>query len=269
MNNLSGELSSDRGRVPSWEGPTAPVGKIGYGVDDHRTIIMLGVSGIVSILLGFITSAYTFASRPEYARLALLIGPSVGFLILSVAVALYWSSKLGKVREMDKVVGGVPWGGGEVVLDIGCGRGLAMVKAAKRLVGGYSVGVDLWQRAHLSGNDPRSIWANAQTEKVQDRVTAVKGLSRQLPFANSSFDVILSGVSIHHQGPKRARKELFTEMARVLKDGGRVGILDAGNGPKYSELLKEVGMSDIEIHRLRFTSFPPFHVVVARKPYKG
>jgi ubiquinone/menaquinone biosynthesis C-methylase UbiE len=144
-----------------------------------------------------------------------------------------------------------------------------MVKAAKRLVEGYSVGVDLWQRSYLSGNDPRSIWANARSEKVGDRVSAVKGLTRQLPFANSSFDVVLSGVSIHHQGPKRARKELFVELSRVLKDGGRVGILDAGNGPRYSELLREVGMSDIEIHRLRFSSFPPFHVVTARKPYKG
>jgi ubiquinone/menaquinone biosynthesis C-methylase UbiE len=198
-----------------------------------------------------------------------LIGPSVGFLIISVAVLLYWSSKLGKVREMEKVVSNVPWGGGEVVLDLGCGRGLAMVKSAKRLVDGYAVGVDVWSRAHLSGNNPKSIWSNAKAEGVEDKVSAVKGMSRQLPFADSTFDVVLSGVSIHHQVPKRARRELFAEMARVLKDGGRVGILDAGNGPRYSELLKEVGMYDIEIHRLRFSSFPPFHIVLARKPYVG
>jgi SAM-dependent methyltransferase len=238
-------------------------------VDEHRVIFMLCVAGVLSIFIGFLTSAYTFAARPEYARLALLIGPSVGFLIISVAVLLYWSSKLGKVREMEKVVSNVPWGGGEVVLDLGCGRGLAMVKSAKRLVDGYAVGVDVWSRAHLSGNNPKSIWSNAKAEGVEDKVSAVKGMSRQLPFADSTFDVVLSGVSIHHQVPKRARRELFAEMARVLKDGGRVGILDAGNGPRYSELLKEVGMYDIEIHRLRFSSFPPFHIVLARKPYVG
>ena len=240
-----------------------------YGVDEHRTIIMLGIAGALSIFLGFLSSAYTFASRPEYARLSLLIGPAVGFLILSVAVALYWSSKLGKVREMEKVISNVPWGGGEVVLDLGCGRGLAMIKSAKRLVDGYSVGVDIWKKAHLSGNDPKSIWSNAAAEGVSNRVSAVKGISRKLPFADGSFDVVLSGVGIHHQAPKGARRELFAEMARVLKDGGRVGILDAGNGPTYSQLLRDVGMGDIVIHRLRFSSFPPFHVVMARKPYAG
>jgi arsenite methyltransferase len=240
-----------------------------YGIDEHRTIFVLVVAGFLSIFVGFLTPVYTFASRPEYARLALLIGPSVGFLILSVAVLLFWSSKLGKVKEMEKVVSNVPWGGGEVVLDLGCGRGLGMVKSAKRLVDGYSVGVDVWSRAHLSGNNPKSIWVNAKAEGVENRVTAVKGMARQLPFADASFDVILSGVAIHNQAPKSARKELFAEMARVLKDGGRVGILDAGNGPRYSELLKAVGMGDIEIHRLRFSSFPPFHVVMARKPYTG
>ena len=56
-------------------------------------------------------------------------------------------------------------------------------------------------------------------------------------------------------------------MTRVLKEGGRVGILDAGNGNEYSAFLQEMGMRDVEMHRLRFSSFPPFHVVIARKPY--
>ena len=56
-------------------------------------------------------------------------------------------------------------------------------------------------------------------------------------------------------------------MFRVLKDGGRVGILDQGNGEMYSALLNGSGFRDIRMHRLRFSSFPPFHVVQARKPY--
>jgi hypothetical protein len=55
----------------------------------------------------------------------------------------------------------------------------------------------------------------------------------------------------------------------VLRDGGRIGILDAGNGTDYSRILRGLGLYEVEVHRLRFSGFPPFHVVMARKPYRG
>lgn len=243
------------------------VGKVGYGIDDPRTLIELGVAGILSVVVGIVVSSYTATSNPRAAATALLVGPGVGFLILVVVTALYWSSRLGKVREMTKIVNAIPWGGGEVVLDLGCGRGLAMVLAAKRLESGYALGVDTWSKASIWGNDPHSILANAIQEKVGSKVEAVKGLSTKLPLADSSVDTILSGVAIHRLAPRRHREALFAEIARVLKQGGRIGILDAGNGHEYSSLLNKVGLRDIEMHRLRFSSFPPFHVVLARKPY--
>ena len=242
-------------------------GKIGYGIDDPRTLIELGAAGILSVVAGLLIATNTAPTNPRAADTALLVGPAVGFLILVVAVALFWSSRLGKVREMTKIVADVPWGGDEVVLDLGCGRGLAMVMAAKRLKTGYAVGIDTWSKARISGNDPRSVLANAAQEKVGPKISAVKGFSAQLPLANNSVDVIVSGLAMHHLVPKGQRQVLFKEMARVLKEGGRVGILDAGNGNEYSVLLNKIGMRDIQMHRLRFSSFPPFHVVQARKPY--
>jgi SAM-dependent methyltransferase len=242
-------------------------GKTGYGIDDPRTVIELLIAGILAVAVGIIISAYTAPSSPRTADAALIGGSGVGFLILVVMAALYWSSRLGKPREMTKLVNAIPWGGGEAVLDLGCGRGLATVMAARKLEAGYAVGVDMWYKARVSGNDPHSVLANAAEEKVSSRVAAVKALSVQLPFSNGSFDVILSGVAIHHLVPRRHRQLLFAEMARVLKDGGRVGILDAGNGYEYTSLLHDLGLRDIQMHRLRFASFPPFHVVLARKPY--
>jgi ubiquinone/menaquinone biosynthesis C-methylase UbiE len=170
---------------------------------------------------------------------------------------------------MARIVNDIPWGGEEVVLDLGCGRGLAAVLAAKRLRAGYALGVDVWSKARVWGNDPHSVLANAAQQKVESRVSAVKGSSAQLPLARASVDVILSGVAIHHLVRRRQRESLFREMARVLKEGGRIGILDAGNGNEYSAILNKIGMRDIEMHRLRFSGFPPFHVVLARKPYSG
>jgi len=242
-------------------------GKTGYGIDDPRTIAELLIAGILAVVVGIITSAYTASGSPKTADAALIGGSGVGFLILAVMAALYWSSKLGKPRELIRMVNGIPWGGEEVVLDLGSGRGMATVMAAKKLGPGYSVAVDTWPKSRVSGNDPKSVLANASEENVGSKVEAVKAASFQLPFADRSFDVIVSGVAVHHLVPRRQRSVLFAEMTRVLKDGGRVGILDAGNGYEYSSLMQEMGLRDIEMHRLRFSSFPPFHVVIGRKPY--
>ncbi|HXW95768.1 MAG TPA: class I SAM-dependent methyltransferase [Nitrososphaerales archaeon] len=244
-----------------------PTGKTGYGIDDPRTVAELLIAGILAVAVGIIISAYTASSSPKTADAALIGGTGVGFLIFVVVAALYWSSRLGKPREMAKLVLSIPWGGEEVVLDLGCGRGLATVMAAKKLQTGYAVGVDMYHKSRVSGNDPRSVLANAARENVGPRVVAVKGSPVQLPFSDGSFDVIISGVAVHSLAPRRHRDVLFSEMVRVLKDGGRVGILDAGNGNEYSALLQRTGMRDIQMHRLRFSSFPPFHVVIARKPY--
>ncbi|HZW84507.1 MAG TPA: class I SAM-dependent methyltransferase, partial [Nitrososphaerales archaeon] len=236
-------------------------------IDDHRTIIELFVAGALAVGVGFVISAYTRVTNPQAAELGLIVGPSVGFLILVVASALFWSSRLGKAREMRKLVSSIPWGGEEVVLDLGCGRGLAMVDAAKRLDTGYAIGVDTWPKSRLSGNDPRSIWANAEVDKVGDKMVPVRGLALNLPFADGSIDVVLSGVAVHRLASRREREALFSEIHRVLRDGGRVGILDAGNGNQYASMLRALGLLDVEMHRLRFSSFPPFHVVIGRKPY--
>jgi len=264
---------SRTGVKPEAEGgqapPVTPVGKLGYGIDEPRSIIELALAGALSITVGFIIASYTARTNAALARLGILVGPGVGFLVLAVAAALYWSSEQGKVAEMSKLVSDIPWGGDEVVLDVGCGRGLGMVLAGKRLQGGYSIGVDLWQRSHLSGNDPSSIWANAANEGIRTKVAPVKADTVSLPFADASVDVVLSAISLHRLIRKKDRIVAFSEIARVLKQGGRIGIIDAGNGNEYSKVLSEIGMSDISVRHIRFSSFPPFHVVLARKPFGG
>ena len=263
------EVSVEQPSEPGEAGPASArrAGKVGYGIDDPRTIAELAIAGVLSVAVGLLITYYTSESSPSIAATAILVGPGVGFLIMVVTAALYWSSRLGKVREMGRIIGQVPWGGEEVVLDLGCGRGLATVMAARHLVTGYAVGVDLWSKARISGNDPNSLIANAEAEGVGSKVLGLKAFTTSLPLSDRSVDVVLSGLSMHHLVPRRQRDALFAEVARVLKDGGRVGILDAGNGNEYSKMLRQTGFRDVVMHRLRFSSFPPFHVVLARKPY--
>lgn len=51
----------------------------------------------------------------------------------------------------------------------------------------------------------------------------VKGIAEELPFADNSFDIVLSRLAFHHfVNPK----EIFTEMKRVLKPGGKLVMMD-------------------------------------------
>ncbi len=51
----------------------------------------------------------------------------------------------------------------------------------------------------------------------------VRGDAESLPFANESFDIVLSRLAFHHfSDPKKC----FDEMTRVLKKGGKLAVID-------------------------------------------
>lgn len=242
-------------------------GKLGYGLDDPSTVIGLAVVGVACAVAGLLISVYTVKMNMAISRVSIIAGPSVGFLVLAAAVGIYWSNTTGKIREVERVFSDLPWGGGETTLDIGCGRGLAGVKVARRLPKGYAVGVDLWKSSHVWGNSSRSARRNADNEGVGERVVLVKGSPNSLPFADSSFDAVVSAGAIHRFAKGGRGGEFFTEVKRVLKEGGRIGFFETGGASRYSTWLRMSGMEDIETRTFRFSSFPPFQIVVARKPF--
>jgi len=90
------------------------------------------------------------------------------------------------------------WRGDERVLDIGCGRGLLTVEAARRVPNGKVHGVDIWQSADLSGNGPSAIRTNAAIAGVANQIEIDTGDARKLPYADGSFDVVCSMTAIHN-----------------------------------------------------------------------
>jgi trans-aconitate methyltransferase len=70
--------------------------------------------------------------------MGLFAGLGCGFM----GCFMVYDSKVGKIRERDRLLDLVPWRGTEAVLDLGCGRGLMLIGAARRLTTGRATGLD-------------------------------------------------------------------------------------------------------------------------------
>ena len=106
---------------------------------------------------------------------------------------------------------------GEVVLDLGSGGGIDVILSAKR-VGptGVAYGLDMTdEMLALAQQNAREAGAT--------NVHFLKGLIEQIPLPADSVDVVISNCVINLSTDKAA---VLTEMARVLKPGGRLGISD-------------------------------------------
>ncbi len=157
-------------------------GKPDYGLDAPgvvRNLLLVGAAGFALLILsrmGVLPAVPAF--QVGGVRVGFPLRP--GGLLIGVSFTLtglwmIWSSKLGKVREREALLDRIAWRGDEQVLDVGCGRGLLLVGAARRLTTGKATGIDLWQAEDLSGNRPDAALANARAEGVADRVAVETG----------------------------------------------------------------------------------------------
>jgi ubiquinone/menaquinone biosynthesis C-methylase UbiE len=166
-----------------------------------------------------------------------------------MAAYMTWSSRTGKRLEREKLLDRVTWRGTERVLDVGCGRGLMLVGAAKRLSTGSAVGIDLWQQEDLEGNGPDGALENAKLEGVGDRVQVQTGDMRKLVFGDGAFDVVVSKAAIHNVYDKGERAAVLRELARVLAPGGRLLIDDIRHIGEYASALRAAGLTVERVDR--------------------
>lgn len=173
------------------------------------------------------------------------MGLSAGLSCGAMGAWMAWDSKFGKVRERERLLDLLAWTGRERVLDVGCGRGLLLVGAAKRLTTGSAAGIDLWQKEDLSGNRPEATLENARLEGVAERVEVHTADMRKLPFPDASFDTVLSMNAIHNIYSASGRAAALAEIARVLKPGGVVLIVDIRHIRQYAAALRAGGCTDV------------------------
>ena len=212
-----------------------------YGLDAPRAVRNLFIVAALGII-SLITRLLGVWSRHDL--IAVIARPLIGAGLSCGAMGLWmvYDSKIGKVREREDYLDKIVWRGDERVLDVGCGLGLFLIGAAKRLKTGRAVGIDLWQAEDLSGNTPAGTLNNATIEGVADKVEVHTGDARKLPFDDASFNVVLSSMALHNIYNADERQTAVREIARVLKPGGRVLILDVRHINQYAATLRDAGL---------------------------
>ncbi|MGB7769479.1 MAG: arsenite methyltransferase [Verrucomicrobiia bacterium] len=125
---------------------------------------------------------------------------------------------------------------GETVLDLGSGGGFDVFIAGRKVgVAGRVIGVDM--TPEMLGKARNNI-AHYRQETGLDNVAFRLGEIEHLPVADNSVDAIISNCVINLSPDK---PQVWREMARVLKPGGRVAVSDmALVKPLPPEVLKLV-----------------------------
>ena len=189
---------------------------------------------------------------------------------LTLGCVMFGYGLFGKHRMRDFMMSRISWRGDEQVLDIGAGRGLLLIAAARKLrPGGRAVGIDIWRAQDLSGNSLAALRANVEAVGVADQVELLTQDARKMDFADASFDVVLSLYCLHNIEDEAERRGALREVARVLKPGGRALIGEFMPTHAYAAPLREAGL-DIVFSRAFFgVALGPMWMIEAVKPSRA
>jgi len=121
---------------------------------------------------------------------------------------------------------------GEILLDLGCGAGMDLFLAGTRLgPKGKAIGVDFSEEMIKRGNE-------IAKKYNRDNVEFVHSSIEKMPFADGTFDVVISNCVLNLVPNKL---NAFTEIFRILKPSGRFVVSDIIlRKPLPEELEKDV-----------------------------
>ena len=107
---------------------------------------------------------------------------------------------------------------GDDLLDVGTGPGYLALAASKLVApGGTAIGIDA---------SPEMIdGARMRAERAHSEAEYRVATAESLPFDDDAFDVVVSRLVFHHL-PGDVKTQALAEVARVLRPGGRLLIVD-------------------------------------------
>jgi len=241
-----------------------------YGVDAPGVMRTFFVTGFACLLFA-VLAPHTLRIRSVSVDVRSFFWPA-GFLIGEGMLFLLYV-KFGKFRHRDFMLGMHAWRGDESVLDVGCGRGLLLAGAAKQIArrngSGHATGIDIWSNKDMASNSAKATEHNLALEGISRFCSLVSKPAQEMPFADASFDLVLSNLCLHNIDDRSIRRRAIEQIARVLTPGGAAILSDYKLTGEYAKQLRELGFT-VEKRRGSFiTTFPPLTVVIARKPPQG
>ena len=120
------------------------------------------------------------------------------------------------------------------VLDLACGTGTLTILLKKAAPAAEIWGVD---------GDPKILKLAREKARLGDfEIRFDEGMSFDLPYADASFDRVVSSLFFHHLTPESKRKTLL-EVRRILKTGGTLHVADWG---KPANLLMKFASTPVQ-----------------------
>lgn len=161
------------------------------------------------------------------------------------------------------------WDGYGRALDIGCGGGALAIRLAKLYENALVTGADLWGKGWDYSRELCE--ENARLERVADRMDFVRASASKLPFADGSFELVVSNLTFHEVRDCKDKFECLGEALRVLKSGGRFVLQDLflvrsfyGAPEKLVEAIEAMGARGVVFED---TSKSPFIPRLLRLPF--
>jgi arsenite methyltransferase len=202
-----------------------------YGIDAPNVVKYL----LICSFLTFLLSTFTFFIQNQMWFWIIVSYTLLSSLSLLVtALLILYSSVILKPKILSKILTSLELKGDEQLLDLGCGRGAFLIKAAKKLPKGKIIGIDLWNSKDQLGNCLEKTQQNISSEKLEKNTKIITADICSLPFPNSSFDIIISSLAIHNISDPIKQNQAIEEIIRVLKPSGHFAIFDILNIKKYA-----------------------------------
>jgi len=235
--------------------------KANYGIDAPNVIRNLFIASVLGFLLPICFPVI---------KLGQILFATSGFVLMGICCGAMgiWMlvySLYGKLRHRDRILNMINWNGNENVLDVGTGRGLLMIGAAKRLSTGKATGIDIWNAEDLTSNKMENTAGNARLEGVIDKVEIMNDNATHMSFADESFDVVISNLCLHNIYNSEDRKKACDEISRVLRKGGTAIISDFKHMKEYKNNFVEAGLQTELLPATYLFTFPPLAVLRVNK----
>lgn len=172
---------------------------------------------------------------------------------------------LGMRPAYDEFVAQVELFDGARVLEIGCGTGNITQRLKRARPGAQLTGMD---------PDPKALARAGRKFRNASGVRFDRGFAQELPYADESFDRVLSSMMLHHLDDD-VKAAAVAEAFRVLRPGGSMHVVDmvgshaasAHDGAVIPALLRSSGfdgIAELGSRRLRFVG--PVHFYRGIRP---